>query len=306
MVSWSISFSFINGALIKNAEASIIGKLKNPIIMKRPGILALVLIAMLLVGHAYARLMGGGEANPNLLTNQDALKKFRDNRFGMFIHWGPVTLRGQEISWSRGVQIPKEDYDSLYREFDPVLFNASQWVSAAKNAGMKYIVLTARHHDGFCLWDSQYTDYDMASTPYGKGVVKALVDECKKQGMDFGIYYSICDWHNPDYPVPHPDPEGQSYGEREITDPAVKAKMDRYIQYMKNQLKELIDDFNPSLIWFDGEWEWAWYPRNGNGFVCLLAGIEGRPPDQQPGRQRTPGHGRHHQEQYFCWRLCHS
>lgn len=237
--------------------------------------LAIVLGVIWNSNHAQAQLTGGGgEAYPNLQTNQNALKRFQDNRFGMFIHWGPVTLRGEEISWSRGNQISKEDYDGLYKEFNPVLFNAKDWVTTAKNAGMKYIVLTTRHHDGFCLWDSQFTDYDMASTPYGRGVVKELADECKTQGIDFGVYYTICDWWHEDYPVEYPDPNYQFHVEKDITDPGTKSRMDSYIQYMKNQLKELIDNYDPTMIWFDGEWEWAWTHEMGMDLYAYLRGVK--------------------------------
>ncbi|MDY7394513.1 alpha-L-fucosidase [Aureibaculum sp. 2210JD6-5] len=234
-------------------------------------LIALLLIPSLLVAQNSS---GGGEANPNLKTNIKSLKKFQDNRFGMFIHWGPVALRGTEISWSRGVQVPKEDYDALYKEFNPVLFDATKWVNAAKDAGMKYIVLTARHHDGFCLWDSEYTDYDMGNTLYGKGILKPLAEACKKEGIDFGIYYTICDWHHEDYPVKYPDKEYEYHIEKDITNPAVKAKMDRYIVYMKNQLKELIDNYNPTLFWFDGEWEWAWTHEMGMDLYAYLRGLD--------------------------------
>lgn len=217
---------------------------------------------------------GGGEAYPNLKTNVEALKKFQDHKFGMFIHWGPVTLRGTEIGWSRGVQVPIKDYDNLYKEFNPVLFNASDWVSAAINAGMKYIVITTRHHDGFCLWDSKYTNYDMGSTPYGKGILEALSEECKKQGIDLGFYYTICDWHHEDYPVVYPDENYKFHEEKEITNPEVKLKMDRYVIYMENQLKELIDAYNPSFIWFDGEWEWAWTHEMGMDLYAYLRNIK--------------------------------
>jgi len=96
------------------------------------------------------------------------LQDFMDQRFGMFIHWGPVNLRGTEIGWSRGNSVDTADYDNLYKEFNPVLFNADAWVLAAKNAGMKYLTITAKHHDGFCLWPSKYTDYDIMSSPYKK------------------------------------------------------------------------------------------------------------------------------------------
>ena len=220
------------------------------------------------------QLSGGGEANPDLRTHQGVLQTFQDMRFGMFIHWGPVALRGEEISWSRGKQIPIEDYDGLYQEFNPVLYNASDWVSAAKNAGMKYIILTSRHHDGFSLWDSQFTDYDMASTPYGKGVIKDLAEECKKQGIDLGFYYSICDWRHEDYPVKYPDEHYKFHVEKNIEDPTIRAKMDRYIRFMKNQLKELIENYDPFVLWFDGEWEWAWTHEMGMDLYAYLRGLK--------------------------------
>lgn len=236
--------------------------------------LIMLTMTVLLVCNSQAQLSGGGEANPKLVTNPEALKAFQDKRFGMFIHWGPVALRGTEISWSRGREVPIDDYDNLYQEFNPVLFDAKEWVSTAKNAGMKYIVLTSRHHDGFCLWDSQFTDYDMASTPYGKGVIKELVDECNGQGIDFGVYYTICDWQHEDYPVVYPDPKYTFHVEKNITDPVVKARMDKYIRFMKNQLKELIDDYDPSFIWFDGEWEWAWTHEMGMDLYAYLRSLK--------------------------------
>jgi len=209
-----------------------------------------------------AQYSGGGEANPGLSTHQEALDRFREMRFGMFIHWGPVSLRGEEISWSRGREIPIEEYDQLYKEFNPVHFNAEEWVGAAKSAGMKYLIITSRHHDGFSLWDSRFTGYDMAATPYGQGVLKALAEECEKQGILFGTYYSVCDWYHSDYPVIYPHPE-YSFRKEQSMDPETRKRMDRYITFMKNQLRELINEYNSSIIWFDGEWEWAWTHEMG-------------------------------------------
>ena len=217
----------------------------------------LTIICLLLASHLNAQYSGGGEAYPELKTNQESLDNFLDMRFGMFIHWGPVSLRGEEISWSRGREIPIEEYDELYKEFNPELFNAAEWVGAAKMAGMKYLVITTRHHDGFSLWDSPYTDYDMASTPYGKGVLKALSEECNKQGILFGTYYSICDWYRDDYPVVYPDPNYNLTPEQAM-DSATQAGMNQYVGFMINQLQELVNDYNTSIMWFDGEWEWAW------------------------------------------------
>lgn len=111
------------------------------------------------------------------------INDFMDKRFGMFIHWGPVSLRGTEIGWSRGEQVPTEDYDNLYKEFNPVLFDADAIVKTAKDAGMKYLTITARHHDGFCLWPTAYTDFNITNTPYKKDIVGALNEACKKQGI---------------------------------------------------------------------------------------------------------------------------
>lgn len=94
------------------------------------------------------------------------LEWWKDSRFGMFIHWGPVSLKGTEIGWSRGREIPVSEYDSLYLQFNPVNFNADEWVSIAKAAGMKYIVFTSKHHDGFCNWDTKYTHYNIMNTPF--------------------------------------------------------------------------------------------------------------------------------------------
>ncbi len=222
----------------------------------------------------YAQLSGGGEANPYLLTNEDALEEFRDNRFGMFIHWGPVTLRGEEIGWSRKRQIPAEDYDNLYKEFNPVLFDAASWVRIAKQAGMRYLIITTKHHDGFSLWDSQYSNYDMTNTPYGKGVVKSLAEECKIQGLDFGIYYSILDWWHPDYPMTRTETTYVSRSAPETIDPAEESRMEQYQVYMKNQLKELIDLVDPSMIWFDGGWEWPWTHNMGMDLYAYLRGLK--------------------------------
>ncbi len=223
--------------------------------------------------HLHAQYSGGGEANPGLPTHQKALEEFREMRFGMFIHWGPVSLRGEEISWSRGREIPIEEYDQLYKEFNPEQFNAADWVGAAKTAGMKYLVITSRHHDGFSLWDSRYTDYDMAATPYGKGVLKELAKECQKQGIKFGTYYSICDWYRPNYPVVYPDPD-YSFNKERTMDPATRKKMDQYTTFMKNQLRELIEEYNTFVIWFDGEWEWAWTHEMGMDMYAYLRSLK--------------------------------
>ncbi|MDR8393810.1 alpha-L-fucosidase [Aliifodinibius sp. S!AR15-10] len=236
-------------------------------------ILLVVILISFLSTELAAQLSGGGEAHPNLQTNLESLEDWQDMRFGMFIHWGPVTLRGTEIGWSRGEQVPIEDYDQLYQEFNPVLFDAKQWVRTAKQAGMKYLIITSKHHDGFALWDSKRSDYDMMSTPYGKDVLEALSEECEKQGIEFGIYYSIADWHHPDYPVNQRSlkPAYQSASEAKK-----KEAMADYIPYMKGQLKEIIENYDPAVLWFDGEWESPWTHQMG---MELYAYVKGLNPD---------------------------
>ena len=172
----------------------------------------------------------------------EALEAWKDLRFGMFIHWGPVSLTGQEISWSRGKNVPLEEYDNLYKRFNPVKFNADEWVSIAKAAGMKYMVLTTKHHDGFCLWDTKFTDYNIMNTPFKRDIVGELAEACRKQGIKFGAYYSQVDWHHPDSPFS--GCRGQT-----IRD---KYDMDAYEQYALNQTRELIEKYGPLVtIWND-------------------------------------------------------
>lgn len=168
--------------------------------------------------------------------------RWQNMRFGMFIHWGPVSLTGKEIGWSRGAQTPVEVYDNLYKEFNPTNFNADEWVSIAKAAGMKYIVLTTKHHDGFCLWDTKLTDYNIMNSPFKRDVVKELAEACKKQGIAFGTYYSTCDWYNTNWPTTSPGGNVR----RETSD------MDAYEKYLQGQISELITNYGPLLtIWND-------------------------------------------------------
>ena len=188
------------------------------------------------------------------------MKWWREDRFGMFIHWGVYAVPAGEYKgvkvdgigeWiqQRG-QIPKEDYELYAKQFNPVKFDADAWVKILKDAGMKYLVITSKHHDGFALWDSQVSDYDIVDfSPYGQDVLKALSTACKKQGIKFGLYHSIMDWH-------HTDAQAFSYlkeDSRKREDNTVQFA--NYLEtYMKPQIKELIDNYDPDILWFDGEW----------------------------------------------------
>jgi alpha-L-fucosidase len=183
------------------------------------------------------------ETEPSWLKpDPAALQRWQTMRFGMFIHWGPVSLTGHEIGWSRGVQTTVEKYDNLYKDFNPTRFNADEWVGVAKAAGMRYIVLTTKHHDGFCLWNTRFTDYNIMHTPFGRDVVKELSEACKKQGIAFGTYYSVTDWYHPDWPTTSPGGKVK----RE------KSDLDAYEKYLQNQIKELITGYGPLItIWND-------------------------------------------------------
>jgi alpha-L-fucosidase len=190
---------------------------------------------------------------------------WRAARFGMFIHWGPVSLKGTEIGWSRGEQVPAEVYDQLYREFNPTNFDARQWAGIAKAAGMKYVVLTSKHHDGFCLWDTKLTDYNIMQTPFRRDVVKELAAACKREGLVFCTYHSICDWRHPDYPLGSPGGKN----------PKPSPNMDRYNDYLKGQLAELIKNYGPlGVMWFDGEWEAPWTPERGADLYRHVRGLQ--------------------------------
>ncbi len=181
--------------------------------------------------------------------NLAARKLFQDNKFGLFVHWGASSVLG-DGEWVMEVKgIPFSDYQKLGRIFNPQDFDASRWVSMAKDAGMKYIVFITRHHDGFSNWDTKYSDWKITNTPYGKDVLKQLAKECKKQGIQLGLYYSTLDWSREDYPW-QTGRTGQKAGRTGKSDYA------SYLQFMKNQLTELLTNYGPvSCIWLDGHWD---------------------------------------------------
>lgn len=227
------------------------------------GVPIFVILILLAVSQVTLAQYGGGEAYPNLKTNQASLNKFSSLKFGMFIHWGPVSLRGTEIGWSRGRDVPIEEYDNLYKEFNPVLFDADEWVKTVRDAGMKYIVFTSKHHDGFCMWPSDYTDFDIGSSPYKRDILKKLAEACKKYDIQLGFYHSIADWHHPHYATRYGgDPR-----------PVEESDMNIYLEYLRNQLKELVNRYDPFLIWFDGEWENAFTHEMGMDLYAYMRNL---------------------------------
>jgi alpha-L-fucosidase len=215
-------------------------------------------------GIADRTMSGGGSLRPELRTNRDALRDFLDRRFGIFVHWGPVVLTGREIGWSRGRDIPVEEFDRLYLRFDPVKFNAREWVSLVKASGARYLVMVTKHHDGFCLWDTRETDYNIMHTPFGRDVLRELADECRRQDILFGTYYSVVDslafgWTR----VPHP-PEKEA-------NPPIRGGIEPYVAYLKAQCSELIERYGSAILWFDMSSAIdVWTPRIGAEVYAYL------------------------------------
>ena len=174
---------------------------------------------------------------------------FNDARFGLFIHWGPFSIPGSGEWVMNERKLNVHNYTNLKDFFNPIEFNAEQWVSMAKNAGMKYITLITRHHDGFSMWDTKYSDFNIMNTPYKKDIVKMMADECHKQGIKLYLYYSLLDWRREDYPH-ETGRTGQNSGRTGKGDYA------SYLQFMKNQLTELLTNYGEiGGIWFDGHWD---------------------------------------------------
>ena len=182
-------------------------------------------------------------------ANIAARAAFQDSKFGMFIHWGASSVLGDGEWVMNNKEINKDDYKKLIKVFNPVDFDAAKWVSIAKNAGMKYIVLITRHHDGFSNWDTKQSDWKITNTHYKQDPLKLLAAECKKQGIKLGFYYSTLDWIRDDYPY-ETGRTGKKSGR------TVKSNYDSYLKFMKGQLTELLTNYGDiSCIWFDGHWD---------------------------------------------------
>lgn len=225
---------------------------------------AVYFVICLAAGPAFG--IGGGDQNPGLKTNQTAIRRWQDARFGITVHWGPVALRGTEIGWSRGQEVSKEDYDQLYKEFNPVLFNAAEWIKLFKDSGARYFTPVARHHDGFSMWHTGASDYNISKTPFGRDYLKELSEECSRQGIIFGTYYSILDWHHYDW-VPN-----LRFGAGYKLDrpPDINSFFEAYI---KPQVKELIVDYGSQIMLFDGHWNTVYTHERGGAMYKYIRNL---------------------------------
>ncbi len=183
---------------------------------------------------------------------------FVHDRFGMFIHWGLYSMPARH-EWIRNYEcITNEDYQIYFDLFNPDLFDPKAWAKAAKDAGMRYFVITTKHHEGFCLWDTKYTDYKITNTPFGRDALREIVDAFRAEGIHVGLYYSLIDWHHPDFTVDPNHPLRNLPNRDELNE---GRDMKRYAQYMRDQVTELLTNYGKiDVMWFDFS-----YPVGRNG-----------------------------------------
>ena len=208
---------------------------------------AVIVAALLLSGGGLAA-QDAAEYVPGA-ENLKAREEFQDNKFGIFLHWGLYSMPGQGEWYMNTGNIDRCEYEKLASAFYPSRFDAAEWVSAIKASGAKYICITSRHHDGFSMFDTEYSDYNIVdATPFGRDVLKELADECHRQGIKLHFYYSHLDWRRDDYPQGN---TGRGTGR-----PEGHGDWPSYYRFMNNQLTELLTNYGEiGAIWFDGFWD---------------------------------------------------
>jgi len=205
---------------------------------------------------------------------------FIRDRFGLFIHWGIYSLAARHEWVKQRERITDEDYRRYFDHFCPDLYDPQRWAREAKEAGMRYFVVTTKHHDGFCLWDSDLTDYKVTNTPWGEDLIAPMVEAFRAEGMKVGFYHSLIDWHHPDFPVDglHPRRDDEEYieanGDRDVA---------RYREYLHGQTRELLTRFGKiDVMWFDFSYPdrvWGGKGREDWGSEDLMAMVR----ELQPG-----------------------
>lgn len=181
----------------------------------------------------------------------ERLQWWTEARFGMFIHWGLYAQAARHEWVKKRERISDEDYQKYFEMFNPDLFNPTEWAKKAKAAGMKYAVITSKHHEGFCMFESDYTDYDIINTPYGKDIIKEWVEAFRGEGLGIGFYYSLIDWHHPEYTIDRVHP--QSANSQEEYDKLNEGRdMAVYREYLKNQVREILTNYGKiDILWLD-------------------------------------------------------
>jgi len=182
---------------------------------------------------------------------QERMAWWTNDRFGMFIHWGLYAMPARHEWVKRYEKMTNEDYEIYFELFDPDLYDPVEWAKMAKAAGMKYAVITSKHHEGFCLFDSEYTDYKATNTPAGRDLLKEWVEAFRAEGLKVGFYYSLLDWHHPHYTIDRNHPLSASSDE-EYEALNEGRDMDIYREYVKNQVRELLTNYGKiDIIWLD-------------------------------------------------------
>jgi alpha-L-fucosidase len=243
--------------------------------------LTFAFVASLLGNHLVAaESVGSGMDSTNYLDETPAqrdarMKWWSDARFGMFIHWGIYSVPAGEwdghtdyAEWFlEQTHMPVSQYEKYADQFNPTNFDALAWVKAAKYAGVKYIVITSKHHDGFGMYRSDLTDWCIKRTPFQRDPLKELAAACKTEGIKFCLYYTIMDWHSPDWGIRRPwNDVAAKYG---------PPNMDRFEDYMKGQLHELLTGYGPiGLLWFDGNWESPWTAQRGEDIYNYVRSLQ--------------------------------
>ncbi len=189
---------------------------------------------------------------------------FIHDRFGLFIHWGLYALPARHEWVKNREMLTDEHYQRYFKHFDPDLYDPVVWARTAKRAGMRYAVITTKHHEGFCLWDSQLTDYKAPNTPVGRDLLKPWVEAFRGEGLKVGFYHSLIDWHHPEFPVDglHPQREDLAFREREK-----QRDIRKYAEYLHGQVRELLTNYGPiDILWFDFSYsqrDWGWSKGKG-------------------------------------------
>ncbi|VXD14415.1 alpha-L-fucosidase [Marinoscillum sp. 108] len=225
-----------------------------------------LLVALILIGSACQQKAKEESQAEEVaaISDDERMAWWRDAKFGMFIHWGAYAVPGGErngevckggAEWIMDkLDYTIEDYENqVVANFNPTQFDAKKWVGMAKDAGMKYIVITSKHHDGFCLWDSEVTDYDiMDSSPFKRDIIKELSVACKEAGIKFCFYHSIVDWHHPQAQAPLYPNYNAGQKDQSVFNPEFPKY---YENYLKPQVKELLTNYGDvGVVWFDGDW----------------------------------------------------
>jgi alpha-L-fucosidase len=254
--------------------------------MKR--LLMLLILTSLVTGvvpaisRAKTKTVSAGQIDETKEARDTRMKWWREARFGMFIHWGLYAVPAGEYNGKRSdrigewimdwANIPRVEYEKFATQFNPVKFSAVDFVRIAKDAGMKYIVITSKHHDGFAMYGSRVSKYNVVdATPYHQDPIKALAAEAKKQGLKFCFYYSILDWHHAAAYVDAPGKDPTAGNGTTRMKPGGK---EEYVKYMKEQLRELITTYNPGVLWFDGEWQDWWTEEDGQDLYKYVRGLK--------------------------------